>query len=219
MRIRSKPWARPELALCPYFTDDPLPFKGGWSEKFKNPNQPIHIELGCGKGGFISQIAPANININYIAIDIKLEMLAMARRKISATYTEADLETENIFLVKTNIESVNPIFSEEDEIERIYINFCNPWPKYPDKKHRLTHPRQLMRYKTFLKAGGEIMFKTDDDGLFNDSLEYFDECGFKIIWETRDLHNSDYKYNIMTEHEEMFSKMGITTKMLIASKN
>lgn len=218
MRIRSKPWARPELAQCPYFTDEPLQFKGHWREKFSRPENPLHIELGCGKGGFIAQLAPQHPNINFIALDIKFEMLGMARRKIQAAYENVCLPPQNIFLIKTNIESMYPIFSLEDGISRIYINFCNPWPKEPDKKHRLTHPRQLMKYKDFLQKDGEIRFKTDSDCLFDDSLKYFDACGFDIIWHSRDLHCSDYTENIMTEHEKMFADMGITTKMLIAVK-
>lgn len=218
MRIRSKPWARPELAACSYFTDDPFPLRGSWREKFSRPSQPLHIELGCGKGGFMAQLSPLNPDINFIALDIKNEMLAMARRKLERAYSDIGAVSDNILLVKTNIEAIEPIFSPEDNISRIYINFCNPWQKESDKKHRLTHPRQLERYSGFLTSGGEIRFKTDNDGLFKDSVDYFRQCGFDIAWLTYDLHSSDFAENIVTEHENMFTELGITTKMLIAVK-
>ncbi|MGL4773786.1 MAG: tRNA (guanosine(46)-N7)-methyltransferase TrmB, partial [Clostridium sp.] len=101
---------------------------------------------------------------------------------------------------------------------RIYINFCNPWPKERHKKRRLTHNRQLEKYKTFLRPEGEIWFKTDDDPLFEESLEYFKESGFNIEYITYDLHKSGFKGNVVTEHEKMFTGMGIKTKFLIAKQ-
>ena len=119
-------------------------------------------------------------------------------------------------LTAQNIELIEDILSPEDVIDRIYINFCNPWGREKHKKRRLTHTRQLNHYKTFLKKGSEIRFKTDDDGLFEECLEYFKECGFEITYITRDLHNSDVEYNIETEHEKMFSDEGIPIKYCIA---
>ena len=114
------------------------------------------------------------------------------------------------------------ILGEKDNINRIYINFCNPWPKGKHRKKRLTHTRQLEKYKTFLSQNGEIYFKTDDDDLFNSSLGYFEEAGFEILNKTYDLHAEPiWKNNIETEHEKMFSEQGIKIKALIAknSKN
>ena len=112
-----------------------------------------------------------------------------------------------------SIERINLILSEEDQIERIYINFCNPWPRGKHHKKRLTHIKQLEKYKEFLKPGGEIYFKTDDDNLFYESLEYFKQEGFKLIKTTEDLHNEvDFWENIETEHEKMFSEQGIKIK-------
>ena len=108
---------------------------------------------------------------------------------------------------------------KKDEIERIYINFCNPWPKGKHRKKRLTHTRQLEKYKQFLVPNGEIYFKTDDDDLFNSSLIYFEESGFEILNKTYDLHNEPiFEHNIETEHEKMFSEQGIKIKALIAKK-
>ena len=106
--------------------------------------------------------------------------------------------------------------SEEDTVERIFINFCNPWPRPRHFKKRLTHPRQLEKYKAFLRSGGEIRFKTDDDMLFRHSRQYFLDCGFSIRWETWDLARSDFTGNIRTEHEDMFEAEGIPIKALIA---
>ena len=112
---------------------------------------------------------------------------------------------------------VNDIFGRDDKIERIYINFCNPWPRGKHHKKRLTHTRQLEKYKQFLRENGEIYFKTDDDSLFESSLIYFKESGFEILKKTYDLHSEPiFEKNIETEHEKMFSEQGIKIKALIA---
>ena len=218
MRIRFKPWARPELEASYFYEDIPENYIGKWKEKFKNPNQPLHIELGCGKGSFISELAFRNQDINYIAIDLVDAMLGLAKRKVEEKYNENNIKVDNLMLVRYDIERINNIINVEDEVKRIYINFCNPWPKAKHKKKRLTHTKQLEHYKQFLKPGNEIYFKTDDDGLFNDSLKYFEEAGFEILSKTYDLHNEDILEgkNIVTEHEKMFSDEGIKIKALIA---
>ena len=218
MRIRFKPWARPELEASYFYEDIPENYIGKWKEKFKNPNQPLHIELGCGKGSFISELAFRNQDINYIAIDLVDAMLGLAKRKVEEKYNESNIKVDNLILVRYDIERINNIINIEDEVKRIYINFCNPWPKAKHKKKRLTHTRQLEHYKEFLKQGNEIYFKTDDDGLFDDSLKYFEEAGLEILSKTFDLHNDDILdgKNIVTEHEKMFSDEGIKIKALIA---
>ncbi len=113
---------------------------------------------------------------------------------------------------------INEMLDENDKISRIYINFCNPWPKKKHKKRRLTHTRQLTQYRNFLKENGEIWFKTDDDELFEESLEYFKEGKFRIEYITYDLHTSGFEGNVQTEHERMFTEQGIKTKFLIAIK-
>lgn len=217
MRIRFKPWARPELEASYFYEDNPEEYIGKWKEKFKNTNQPLHIELGCGKGSFISELAFRNQDINYIAIDLVDAMLGIAKRKVEEKYNTNNIKVDNLILVRYDIERINNIISLEDDIERIYINFCNPWPKSKHKKKRLTHTKQLEHYKEFLKPGSEIYFKTDDDGLFEDSLKYFKDAGFEIKCKTYDLHNKDIfdGKNIVTEHEKMFSDEGIKIKALI----
>jgi len=218
MRIRFKPWARPELEASSFYIDNPEEHKGKWKELFKNDN-PIHVELGCGKGSFISKLAVENKNINYIAVDLVDAMLGLAKRNVEATYMEKNEITDNIFLTRYDIERILNIFDKNDQIERIYINFCNPWPRGKHHKKRLTHTRQLEKYKEFMKDGAEIYFKTDDDALFSDSLTYFESTGFKIIDKTFDLENSPkFWNNIITEHEKMFTEQGIKIKALKAKK-
>ena len=223
MRIRYKKWARPELEASKFYMDEPEKMKGKWKEFFKNPNNPLHIELGCGKGQFISNLASENLDKNYIAIDLIDAMLGLAKRNVEQVYTEKNMEPENIVLTRYDIERILQILDKEDKIERIYINFCNPWPKGKHRKKRLTHTRQLEKYKQFLTPNGEIYFKTDDDDLFNSTLLYLEETGFEVKAKTYDLHQEPiFEHNIETEHEKMFTEQGIKIKALIAqntSKN
>ena len=217
MRIRYKKWARPELEASPFYVDNPEDKIGKWKELFKSPTLPLHLELGCGKGYFIANLASSNKKINYIAIDLVDSMLGLAKRNVEQVYKDKQQEINNIFLTRFDIERINLIFSKQDEIERIYINFCNPWPRGKHHKKRLTHIRQLEKYKEFLKPNSEIYFKTDDDNLFLESIKYFEKCGFEIIQKTFDLHSEpDFWENIETEHEKMFSDEGIKIKALIA---
>lgn len=217
MRIRYKKWARPELEASNFYVDNPEEIKGKWKNQFKNPNLPLNLELGCGKGNFIAELASEKLDQNYIAIDLVDAMLGLAKRNVEQIYKEKNIEPENVILTRFDIDRILLILSEEDNIDKIYINFCNPWPKGKHRKKRLTHTRQLEKYKTFLKQNGEIYFKTDDDDLFLSSLNYFEEAGFKIIKKTYDLHSEpNFWYNIETEHEKMFSDQGVKIKALIA---
>ena len=219
MRIRYKKWARPELEASSFYIDNPEEMKGKWKEYFGNDN-PIHLELGCGKGQFISELASENLDINYIAIDLVDAMLGLAKRNVEAKYKEKNIEPKNIVLTRFDIERILLILEEQDQIDRIYINFCNPWPKGKHRKKRLTHTRQLEKYRVFLKEKGEIYFKTDDDDLFHSSLLYLEEVGFEVLKKTYDLHTEPiFEKNIETEHEKMFSEQGIKIKALIARKN
>lgn len=220
MRIRYKKWARPELEASKFYRDNPEEFKGKWREEFENSQNPLYLELGCGKGQFISKLAVQNQNINYIAIDLIDAMLGLAKRNVEEEYKANNIEPENVLLTRFDIERISLILGKEDNVQRIYINFCNPWPKGKHRKKRLTHTRQLEKYKEFLAEDGEVYFKTDDDGLFESSIEYFKEAGFEILKLTRDLHNGDIfdGKNIQTEHEKMFSEQGIKIKALIAKR-
>ena len=218
MRIRKKKWAEPELAVCDFFVKNPEEYAGKWRTAFKK-EQPLYLEIGCGKGGFAGKFALDNPEINIIALDIKLDMLGVGRRTIVKLFEEngkTQDDISNLLLVKYNVEQLDNIIKPEDCIERLFINFCNPWPRERHKKRRLTYFKKLEMYKSFLKKDAEIRFKTDDDGLFDESLEYFEQSGYAIKYITRDLHSSDVKDNIITEHEKMFSDEGIKIKYLIA---
>lgn len=220
MRIRYKPWARKELEESRFYRENAEELKGRWRQEFIRPNQPLYIELGCGKGGFISQIACKHPENNYIGIDLVDPMLGLAKRKIEEVYQEQNKEIDNVLLTRFDIERILLILSEEDSVDRIYINFCNPWPRGKHHKKRLTHTRQLEKYKQILKRDGSIYFKTDDDNLFEESIGYFEQAEFKIEKVTRDLHQeSNFWENIETEHEKMFSEQGIKIKALIAQNS
>lgn len=208
MRLRKKWWARPELEKSPVVVIDPKENKGRWNEVFGNGND-IYLELGCGRGGFITARAAQERDKNFIGIDLKDEVLIYAHQKVE------NEELENVRLIPMNISWVGDIFGK-DEISRIYINFCNPWPKLRHNKRRLTHGRFLALYKEFIKPESEIWFKTDDKGLFEDSIEYFKENGFDVIYLTYDLHNSGFDQNVVTEYEAKFTSMGMNTMFLIA---
>lgn len=218
MRIRKKKWAEPELSVCNFYVKNPEENAGKWMQAFKK-EQPLYLEIGCGKGGFAGQLALKNPDKNIIALDIKVDMLGVGRRTIVKLFEDAGKTQDditNLLLVKYNVEMLDKIITADDKIDRLFINFCNPWPRVKHKKRRLTYYKKLEMYKTFLKPDSEIRFKTDDDELFDESLEYFEQSGYEILYLTRDLHASDVTDNIETEHEKMFSEEGIKIKYLIA---
>ncbi len=217
MRIRRRKWAKQELEEASFYIDDPTEYKGKWKNLFKNEDRPLYLELGCGKGNFISNLASSHLENNYIAADMIEAMLGLSKRNIENVYNDKKLSIDNLFLIRMNAERITDVFSLEDVVDRIYINFCNPWPRGKHKKRRLTHIRQLENYKTFLnKESGEIFFKTDNDELFEESIKYFEDSGFEITKKTYDLHNDMIFEDIRTEHENMFSDEGIKIKALIA---
>nr|WP_316625296.1 tRNA (guanosine(46)-N7)-methyltransferase TrmB [uncultured Ruminococcus sp.] len=216
MRIRKKKWAEPELNECRYYVGDPEAYRGRWSEFFGN-DKPIELEIGCGKCTFIAEKAKQNPNVNYIAVDIKNDMLGVGRRNIEKLFSETGKSPDNIALVRYNVEQLDKIIAPEDGIAVMYINFCNPWPRLKHNKRRLTYPKKLRMYRGFLTKDGVIYFKTDDDELFEDSVVYFEEAEYNIRYITRDLHNSDIIGNIVTEHEKMFSDEGVPIKYLEAT--
>lgn len=210
MRLRKKWWAVPEMKENPLVIFDAENYKEKWNEEFKNNNE-IYLELGCGKGKFISEIALKNKDKNFCILDLDTNAIVYATRKIR------DLELLNVRAIPINIEKIDEIFNE-NTISKIFINFCNPWPKKRHHKRRLTHPNFLKKYIKILKENSKIYFKTDDDDLFRDSIEYLEENGFEIILKTYDLSNFDYNENIKTEYEEKFTSLGINIKFLIARK-
>lgn len=208
MRLRKKWWARPEIEASPLTIIKPEEYKGKWQQEFKNNND-IYLELGCGRGKFISTHAQQNSDINYIGVDLKDEVIIYALKKL------IESELQNGRVIPMNIAGIGEVF-DKDEISRIYINFCNPWPKDRHNKRRLTHTRFLTEYKKFIKPGSEIWFKTDNVELFEASQVYFKESGFSIDYLTYDLHKSDFQGNVVTEYEEKFTSLGMKTMFLLA---
>lgn len=201
MRLRYKPWAIPELEENKLVYFDPKENKGRWKEVFGN-NNPIHLDIGAGRGKFSTIKAQNNPNINYVAIEFDAKAFVYAGRK----FEEAGLT--NIRGIKDIAQKLSEFF-EENEVDKLYINFSNPWPKRSQHKRRLTHPLFLRMYKNILKNGGEIEYKTDNRDFFEDSLVYFEKMGFEIIEKTRDLKPEDKPDNIVTEYEEKWRGMGV----------
>ena len=173
-----------------------IDFKGNWSKKFKNDN-PIHVEFGTGRGKFITTFAKENPNINYIAMEIKEEVLVKGVEKANQN------NLDNILFIWGDVNKIEDYF-EKNELSRVYVNFCDPWPKKRWAKRRLTHKNFLEKYKRILKDDGEIHFKTDNEKLFEFSLNEFLNADLKLKNITLDLKDSDFEGNITTEYEEKF---------------
>ena len=216
MRMRFKPYARPELLACDFHVHEPLTHGGHWHELYARPDQPWHLELGCGKGGFLAQIAPAHPDINYLGIDITDKVLILAKRKVEAAYAARGIPADNVKIASLDIERLGNAFTPEDRVSRIYINFCDPWPKSNQKKRRLTHGNFLQLYRRVLPMGGEIHFKSDNDKLFEWSLEEIPQFGFRLSQVTRDLH-ANGPVGVMTDYEAKFYQQGVTINRCVAT--
>ena len=204
MRLRKVKNAKERLEINnnPFYISEPEKNKGSWNELFNNDN-PIHIEIGCGKGQFISTLAKLNPDINYIAIEKFDSVLLRCLEKV------IDSDLTNLKLCVMDAAMISNYFSES-EVKRIYLNFSDPWPKKHHAKRRLTSPLFLEQYKLILDKKGEIFFKTDNRGLFEYSLESISNNGYSISNISLDLHKDLEKYpdNITTEFEDKWSKLG-----------
>ncbi|WP_404337279.1 tRNA (guanosine(46)-N7)-methyltransferase TrmB [Planococcus rifietoensis] len=203
MRARYKPWAADLIEAHPEIViPNPEELKGKWHEEFGN-DHPIHIEAGSGKGRFITGMAQANPDINYIGIELF--------ESVIVTALQGALEPEggipNLRLLQVNAQELETFF-EAGEIDRVYLNFSDPWPKTRHAKRRLTHESFLKLYERVLPEGGEIHFKTDNRGLFEYSLTSISEYGMLLKDVSLDLHANEPEWNIMTEYEEKFLKKG-----------
>ena len=201
MRVRNRKGATELLEANPqYVVLNPEDAKGKWHQIFGNDN-PIHIEVGSGKGAFITGMAKQNPNINYIGIDIQKSVLSYALDKVLAA------DVPNIKLLWVDGDSLTNYF-EDAEIDRLYLNFSDPWPKKRHEKRRLTYKTFLDTFKQILPEKGEIHFKTDNRGLFEYSLVSFSQYGMTLNGVWLDLHASDFEGNVMTEYEQKFSSKG-----------
>lgn len=195
-----------KLAECSsYITENPKEMKGHWHEVFGN-DRPIYLELGCGKGQFIRAHAERNPENNYIAVEGALSVVLRALEKAR------DAELGNITFILEFVQDLRDYF-EDGELAGIYLNFSDPWPKDRHAKRRLTYSKRLRHYCQVIEEGGNIQFKTDNEGLFDFTLEQIDEAGLEIVEMSRDLHNVQLnpelaEKNITTEYEDKFAGIG-----------
>lgn len=204
MRLRKKPHTDEKLQS---FTD--FVTVGDVQPIVKDSARELYVELGTGKGDFITQIAERNPQINFIGLEVEATCVLSAARKIR------EKNLSNVRLIVFDVSNIAEIFSEH-EVDRLYINFCDPWPKKRHAKRRLTHVRFLELYRKILKRGGEIFFKTDNRGLFDFSLEQFAEAELEVRDVTNDLHADEPPDNIRTEYENKFSAQGVPINFCIA---
>ena len=201
MRMRKKKNCAARIERCGDIRiTDPENHKGKWNEVFGNDN-PIHVEIGCGKGSFIVGMAKMYPDVNFIAIEKVEDVIVMAMEKAIAN------EIENVRFMDLDAERIEEFF-EKGEIKRIYLNFSDPWKKGKQAKRRLTHKNFLDRYKKVLNSGDYIWFKTDNQKLFEFSLNSFCAEGFKLRNITLDLHKSGFEGNVITEYEQRFMDLG-----------
>ena len=202
MRMRKKKHCDERMEVCSeLWIKNPEDYKGKWHEAFGNDN-PIEIEIGCGKGQFIVEMAKRNPDVNYLAIEKVKDVIVVAMEKASSA------NVDNLYFCDVDADGLENIF-EKGEARGIYLNFSDPWKKNKQAKRRLTHHNFLMHYKAVFPKDGFIYFKTDNRPLFEFSLNSFAaEDGLKMQNITLDLHNSKFEGNIMTEYEERFSAMG-----------
>ena len=205
MRLRRKPWVDEAIHDFDDFVfpkDRPAgeEQKGCWQQVFGRPGS-LYVELGTGKGDFISQLALRHPEVNFIGIEAQQDVLYSAAKKVRA------LGLTNVKLLVFDINNIENIFAEH-EVDQFYINFCDPWPKARHAKRRLTNVGFLRRYEKLLKKPGRLIFKTDNRPLFDFSLEQFAEAGLAVEDVSFDLHSENRPDNIMTEYERKFSGFG-----------
>ncbi len=218
MRLRNVKGAKEAMVESPYVVVEPKEYRGRWNEVFQNSN-PIFIEVGMGKGNFITTLAKQNPDINYIGIEKYSSVLIRGLEKREEVEKELGHTLNNLMFIRMDAEEIEEVF-EKNEVSRIYLNFSDPWPKDRHAKRRLTSTTFLARYHNILKPDGVIEFKTDNVSLFHFSLESVKEAGWNLVASTEDLHHSDMNEgNVMTEYEKKFSSMGNPICKLICNRS
>ena len=214
MRLRNVKGSREAIQESIYVVHEEETRAGSWHDIFGN-DHPIHIEIGMGKGRFLMELAAKNPDINYVGIEKYSSVPIRALEKMSEMETPLD----NIRFVRMDAEAITKVFGA-GEVDRIYLNFSDPWPKARHAKRRLTSREFLARYEQILADDGVVEFKTDNKGLFEFSLEEVEAAGWKLLAHTFDLHNQAemMEGNVMTEYEEKFSSMGNPICKLIAKQ-
>ena len=197
-------------ACAVWIADDPKERKGRWREAFADPSLPLHVEIGSGKGRFICEMARLHPEINFLAVEggAKINVRILQKAK--------DYNLSNLLVIMSYIEDARDFFAA-GELDRIYLNFSDPWPKARNAKRRLTHRSKLAAYEACAAPGALLQFKTDNDGLFAFSLDEIRSRGLLIRWVTKDLHHSPYAArNVETEYEQKFSAKGKSINCLQA---
>ena len=201
MRLRNVKGSREHIAINEYVIKDAENYKGTWKEVFHD-GKPIHIEIGMGKGKFLMEMAKLHPEIHYIGIEKYSSVLVRALEKME------EEPLDNVHFIRMDAEYINQVF-DKGEVEEIYLNFSDPWPKDRHAKRRLTSRQFLARYKNIIRENQSVIFKTDNRDLFDFSLEEVKEAGWSVELCTFDLHHSEYlEGNVMTEYEEKFVKKG-----------
>ena len=200
MRLRNVKGSREQIAANEYTIKDAEQIKGRWKDYFQD-GKPIQLGIGMGKGKFLMRLAEKNPHIHYIGIEKYSSVLVRALEKMEET------PLDNIHFIRMDAENIVNVF-EKGEVDQIYLNFSDPWPKSRHEKRRLTYKTFLDTYKQILPENGEIHFKTDNRGLFEYSLASFSQYGMVLNKVWLDLHASDYEGNVMTEYERKFSEKG-----------
>ena len=200
------------LACAELLIEDPTVLKEDPSVPFADKSKKLCLEIGCGKGNFAVGMAEKNTDCNFIAMERVRDVCCLALEKAMAC---KETRPDNLRFIIGDADNLDEWFPEHC-LDVLYLNFSDPWPKAGHAKRRLTHRNYLARYRRILKEGGLLIFKTDNVGLFDFSLEEFAEFGLKIEWMTRDLHNSERaEGNVMTEYEKNFSEKGFTINSAI----
>lgn len=212
MRLRNIPGSKEAIAQSVHVIQNPEENKGNWKKVFGNQN-PVRIEVGMGKGRFIMDMARLNPEYNYIGIEMYDSVLLRAVQKLE----QSDENLPNLYFIRMDARNLPEVFGKE-EVDRIYLNFSDPWPKDRHAKRRLTSRQFLERYDQILTKEGQVEFKTDNRPLFEFSLEEIEATGWKLLAHTFDLHHDEdmIKANVMTEYEEKFSSAGNPIHKLIA---
>lgn len=202
MRLRNIPGAREAIGTSKYVIPEESECAGKWKEIFGN-ERPVHVEIGTGKGRFLTELAAVNPEVNYVGIEKYSSVLLRAVQK-----TE-ERELPNVRFIRMEAEHILGCFTK-GEVERIYLNFSDPWPKERHAKRRLVSGEFLDRYRILLKQGGCLEFKTDNRDLFEFGVEETEPAKWEIMEITRDLHHDEKmnQGNIMTEYEKRFSSKG-----------
>ncbi len=213
MRLRNVPGSREYIENSPYAIKNAEELKGSWRNYYKrDDNALLYIEIGAGKGRFLCEHALNNPDIMYVGIEKFSSVIIRAIEKAET------LELNNLRLIRFDAENIESIF-DKGEVDRIYLNFSDPWPKDRHAKRRLTSSNFLKRYDNILTPSGEIIFKTDNRSLFDFSLAQAEEASWNIKQLTYDLHKSPLNEgNIMTEYEERFSSQGIPICEMIITR-